>query len=118
MVNRGEPLINVVRTNKPKTLTGLSQNGTWLGVRVPSSLTVDATPPANRRDLTHSMIRTWNVVSPHVTRKGKRPVRGADWRGGMGGGRKRTPRCNGTDRGLCPPRKQADFPLVSRHERV
>ena len=32
-VNRCEPLINVVRTNKPKTLTGLSQNGTWQGVR-------------------------------------------------------------------------------------
>ena len=32
-VNRCEPLINVVRTNKPKTLTGLSQEGMWLGVR-------------------------------------------------------------------------------------
>jgi hypothetical protein len=32
-VNRREPLINVVRTNKPKTLTGLSQKGTWHGVR-------------------------------------------------------------------------------------
>jgi hypothetical protein len=33
-VNSGEPLINVVRTNKPKTLRGLSQNGMWRGVRV------------------------------------------------------------------------------------
>jgi hypothetical protein len=32
-VNRREPLINVVRTTKPKTLRGLSQNGTWPGVR-------------------------------------------------------------------------------------
>jgi len=117
-VNPGEPLLNVVRTNQPKMLRGWSQNGTWRGVRVPPSLPVDTRPPANRRDLTHSRIRTGNVVSPHVTRKGKRPVRGADWRGGMGGGSKRTPLCNGTDRGLCPPRKRADFPLVSHHERV
>ena len=34
MVNRDELLINVVRTNKPKTLRGLSQKGTWPGVRV------------------------------------------------------------------------------------
>jgi len=33
-VKSGEPLINVVRTNKPKALRGLSQNGMWRGVRV------------------------------------------------------------------------------------
>ncbi len=30
MVNICELLINVVRTNKPKMLIGLNQNGTWL----------------------------------------------------------------------------------------
>lgn len=34
MVNRCEPLLNVVRTNQPKALRGWSQNGIWLGVRV------------------------------------------------------------------------------------
>ena len=29
MANSGELPINVVRTDKPKTLTGLNQNGTW-----------------------------------------------------------------------------------------
>jgi hypothetical protein len=115
-VNRGEPLINVVRTNKPKTLRGLSQKGKWLGVRVSSSLTVDATPPANRRDLPHSRIRAWNVVSPHVSRKGKRTVRGAERRGGMGRWRKRMPLCNGADRDPCPTRKRADFHLVFPYE--
>ena len=31
-VNERELLINVVRSDKPKTLTGLSQKGTWSGV--------------------------------------------------------------------------------------
>ena len=97
-VNRGEPRLNVGRPHQPKTRTGWSQNGTWLGVRVPPSLPVDVMPPANRRDLPHSMIRTWNVISPPVARKGKPPVREADRRGGRGGGRKRRPLCNGADR--------------------
>src|SRR5262249_57479175 len=29
--NPGEPLLNVVRSSKPKMLTGLSQQGTWPG---------------------------------------------------------------------------------------
>src|SRR5712691_5630185 len=62
------------------------------------------------------MIRTRNVVSPHVARKGKPTVRRADRRGGMGGWRKRTPLCNGTDRGIYPTRKRADFHLVFPYE--
>src|SRR5262245_50224866 len=31
LVNPGEPLLNVVRSSKPKMLTGLSQKGTWPG---------------------------------------------------------------------------------------
>jgi hypothetical protein len=50
--------------------------------------------------------------------QGKVHRKGTEGRGGMGGGSKRRPLCNGTDRGMCPPRKRADFPLVSRHERV
>jgi hypothetical protein len=29
MENRSEPWLNVVRTNKPKVLTGLGQKGMW-----------------------------------------------------------------------------------------
>jgi hypothetical protein len=117
-VNRWEPLLNVVRTNQPKARRGWSQKGAWRGVRVPPSLAVDTRPPADRRDLPQSRRRTGNVGSPHVARKGKRPVREADRRGGRGGGSKRRPLGNGADRGTCPPRKRADFPLGSHHERV
>ena len=44
MVNRSEPLINVVRTNKPKDADRLEPKGTWSGViDVSRSSTVDRT---------------------------------------------------------------------------
>ena len=42
-VNEREPLINVVRTNKPKTLTGLSQKARGQEYGIPSFPTVDST---------------------------------------------------------------------------
>ena len=50
-----EPLINVVRSNKPKVLNkvGLDQKGKWKRAREPVSLAADGTPPANRRSQTH-----------------------------------------------------------------
>ena len=52
MANPGEPLINVVRTDKPKVLTRrLEPKGTWSSTRAPSSLVADKRPPANRRSL-------------------------------------------------------------------
>lgn len=51
-----EPLINVVNTNKPNTLTGLNQNGTWDGLWVfgfPQHS--HQRPPANRRNLPHPL---------------------------------------------------------------
>ncbi len=61
--------------------------------------------------------RLRNVVSPLPCRL--RAARGVARRpegaAGRGGGRKRRPACNGPDRGcdITPPRKRADFPLVS-----
>jgi hypothetical protein len=53
MVNRGELLINVVTSNKPKTLTGLNPNGKWAGLGVFWFPNTDVDPPANRQCLTH-----------------------------------------------------------------
>ena len=53
-VNPGEPPINVVRTSKPKMLTGLSQQACGQVWEFPLSLIADRAPPANRRDLPHS----------------------------------------------------------------
>ena len=41
MVNESELLINAVNGNKPKMLTGLSQNGKWTSSTVTSSVDED-----------------------------------------------------------------------------
>jgi hypothetical protein len=48
MVNIRESLINVVMINKPKMLTGLNQNGMWLGTECISRSVADIMPPAKR----------------------------------------------------------------------
>ena len=52
MANSSELPINVVRTSKPKALTGLDQNGTWPGTGAALSPVADDVPPAERHDLT------------------------------------------------------------------
>ena len=54
MVNRCKLLINVVKRNKPKMLTGLSQNGKGSGIGAPNSPIADGEPPAERQNLTHT----------------------------------------------------------------
>ncbi len=53
MVNSGEPLLNVVTSNKPKVLIGLSQKarGQELVLKIHQSQMV--VPPAKRRNLSH-----------------------------------------------------------------
>ena len=63
------------------------------------------------------------MATPYVSREGKRAARQADRRAGMGGWKKRTPSCNGVDRGCAhrqyhPTRKRADVPLVWHHQRA
>src|SRR6516165_9988095 len=62
------------------------------------------------------------MATPYASRKGKRAVRQADRRAGMGGWKKRRPSCNGVDRGCAhgqhhPARKRADVRLVWPHQR-
>ena len=71
MVNRREPLINVVNLNKPKVLTvptrsqRLGPKGEGSGIGALQSPIVDAAPPAKRRNLTHlNQVLSRNVVSP------------------------------------------------------
>src|SRR5215831_11093085 len=81
-----------------------------------------------------------NEVTPSPPREGRPTAKGADEAAGKGGGRKPRPICNGSDRGwilheegsaekerpaglsveddIPSPRKRADFPRVSRHERT
>lgn len=66
------------------------------------------------------MVRVRNVVSLIVPTRtvDSDPQGSACERAGMGGRRKRKPRCNGADRGsrFASLRKQADFRLVLIHE--
>jgi hypothetical protein len=57
---------------------------------------------------------------PAVLRWAGAPARDADGVAGRGCRKKRTPFCNGTDRGcnIALPRKRADFRLVTRDERA
>jgi hypothetical protein len=71
MVNRCEPLINVVNENKPKRLRRfqethrLGPKGTGSGSGAPNSPDADDAPPAERRNLSPtSQVLSWNVVSP------------------------------------------------------
>jgi hypothetical protein len=64
MVNICELLINAVRTSKPKMLTGLSQRHVARPGRFPFAQRRQTRPPANRQDLPHPLVQTWNVVSP------------------------------------------------------
>ena len=71
MVNLGELLINVVRTNKLKALTSLSQKARGQGNEFPSSRTVVRTATGEQAGPNPSVIRARNVVSPHASQHGK-----------------------------------------------
>jgi hypothetical protein len=55
MVNPGEALINAVTQDKRKVLNRLDQKGTWSGPEAPNSSGAVDAPPAERRDLTHTV---------------------------------------------------------------
>jgi len=72
-----EPLLNVVRTNKPKTLSGLSQKARGWNRCFPLRLSQTRQPSADKRLLTHPIAQKRNVVSPASSQSGQRPVRPA-----------------------------------------
>jgi len=82
-----------------KLLTGLDQKVCGQVEGLQRSPAADDAPPAERHDLTHSVAsaeRGKPVALPCWGREAARPANGA---AGRGGGRKRMPTCNGTDRG-------------------
>ena len=103
MVNKCEALINVVTQNQRKMLIALGPKGTWSGYGAPNSPYAVVVPPAERRALTHTVTaaeRDKPVVFPGTIRSLEGGLaRGADETAGTGGGSKRRPICNGSDRG-------------------
>ena len=94
MANSGELPINVVRTDKPKTLIGLNQNGTWPGAGASPFPCRRCRATGEQAEPTPSVIHPWNVVSPSSSsREALRKVV-ADGTAGRGWGKKRMPSGN------------------------
>jgi hypothetical protein len=84
MANPGELLINVVRSNKPKALTGLNQKVCgqvqW---DLPSPVVV-IRATGGEAEPKPSMIHPWNVISPPSSLRGRTVARRRRWGGGQG----------------------------------
>jgi hypothetical protein len=52
-VNESELLVNSVKSDKPKALTGLNQKGEWSANPLSTWITGTQRPPENRQNLTH-----------------------------------------------------------------
>jgi len=75
MANSGELLINVVRSNKPKALTGLNQNGTWPSAGASSFPCRRCRVTGGQAEPKPSVIHPWNVVSPSSSLRGRPAAR-------------------------------------------
>ena len=75
MANSGELPINVVRTDKPKTLTGWNPNGTWPGAGASPFPCRRGRATGEQAEPTPSVIHPWNVVSPSSSPWGRPSAR-------------------------------------------
>jgi hypothetical protein len=82
MANSGELPINVVRTSKPKALTGLNQNGTWPGAGASPFPCRRCRATGEQAEPTPSVIHPWNVVNPSSSLGVGPPQGGRRWDGG------------------------------------
>jgi hypothetical protein len=84
MANSGELLINVVRSNKPKALTGLNQKVRGQVQRDLPSPVVVIPATGGEAEPKPSVIHLWNVVSPSSSLWGRFAARRADGAAGRG----------------------------------
>ena len=85
MVNSGEALLNVVTKAKRQDADTLGPKGMWSSPEVPNSSGAADAPPAERRDLTHTVTaaeRGKPVVSPPGQPAGKANRKARQWGGG------------------------------------
>src|ERR1700757_2953392 len=82
MANSGELLINVVRSNKPKALTGLNQKVRGQVQRDLPSPVVVVRATGGEAEPKPSVIHPWNVVSPSSSLRGRTVARRRRWGGG------------------------------------
>jgi hypothetical protein len=101
MVNGSELLINLVKTNKPKLLTGLSQKASGMDVMLVSHYTRSVNPPGDRQNLNTLChhCETWEPPPVRPTGQGNRKE--APWTEGIGGCKKLRPANNRLDMLTC-----------------
>jgi hypothetical protein len=75
MANPSELLINVVRSNKPKALTGLNQKVRGQVQRDPPSPVVVVRATGGEAEPKPSVIHPWNVVNPSSSLRGRTAAR-------------------------------------------
>ncbi len=97
MVNVCELLINVVNRDKPKMLTGLRQNGTVAGTGSHGSPVMDTQRYRRTESTSPVLVNLVERGKPVLLLLQRREEsRKTDqWQCGYGGGKKRTPSCNG-----------------------
>src|SRR5579862_851747 len=122
MVKTFESAIKIVIRNKRKWLLRLSQTATEVGTARSICAFVTHRPPGRVRTPTPTYFCKRNVETPYRSLRGQQAAKSAYGGAGTGSRRKRTPSCNGVDRGCrsehYPTRKRADFLMVSLHKRV
>ena len=84
MANSGELLINVVRSNKPKALTGLNQKVRGQVQRDLPSPVVVVRAIGGEAEPKPSVIHPWNVLSPSSSLQGRTAARRRRRGGGQG----------------------------------
>ena len=110
MMNICESVLKIVNSNKPKWLTGLSQNRRWGWRLDPMCHLVVTMPPGRKQASNPAYFSKWNVETPYRSRlrPGQRIARDAHGGAGLGCRKKRMPGCNGADTGLNVPRRESE----------
>ena len=98
MDNESELPINVVNAKRAKDAVRLEPKGEWSSLEVTSSSNVDTRTTGEKASPNSFgyLCRTWKLRNLPL-RKGKQAARRAEKIAGIGYGKKRMPRCNGTD---------------------
>jgi hypothetical protein len=104
--------LKIVRYNKPKVLTGLSQNGKGFGQVLVLCLRKQHSPSQEIDPKPFNVILTelGKPVQFPVSPQGKLTARKTDDCAGKGGWKKRKPVCNEQDRGFCLTAKAGRLP--------
>ena len=98
-MNTCESALKIVTYNKRKWLLRLNQTVMEVGTASLNCAFVTQTPPGPEQAPNPTYFGKWNVATPYRSLRGQQAARFADGGAGIGTRKKRTPSCNGTDRG-------------------